>query len=175
MPVNAKTSGNLSMRCILFALLAAYTMYNMGPILWLMISSVKGRADLFAMPPKWIFEPDLTGYHSVFGVGAAKGTASAFGVVDSLKNSVVVSVAGTSLAVLFGMLAGYVCSRFKFAGRGDFLFFVLSTRMLPPVAGTGVLPPDVCKNRPGRHADRSDNCCNICKHWPRYVDYERLL
>ncbi len=70
----------------------------------------------------------------MFGVGAARGTASSFGVVDSLINSVIVSFSGTILAVALGTLGGYVCSRFDFRGKGDFLFFVLSTRMLPPVA-----------------------------------------
>ena len=121
-------------RWIILILLAAYTFYNLGPIFWLVISSLKSRADLFGMPPRWIFDIDLSGYQSVFGVGAAKGTASAYGVVDALINSVIVSSLGTMLAVFLGTLAGYVCSRYDFRGKGDFLFFVLSTRMLPPVA-----------------------------------------
>ena len=121
-------------RWFILALLAAYTFYNLGPILWLLVSSIKGRADLFAMPPVWIFDIDTSGYESVFGVGAAAGTASAYGVVDALVNSVVVSTIGTVMAVFLGTLAGYVCSRYDFRGKGDFLFFVLSTRMLPPVA-----------------------------------------
>ena len=121
-------------RWILRVLLALYTVYNLGPILWLMLSSLKSRADLFAMPPKLLFTPDLTGYQSVFGVGAARDSASSVGVFDSLVTSVIVSTVGTAAAVFLGTLAGYVCSRFDFRGKGDFMFFVLSTRMLPPVA-----------------------------------------
>lgn len=121
-------------RWVLFGLLVLYTIYNLGPILWLMISSLKSRADLFAMPPKLLFTPDFTGYQSVFGVGAAKDSATSVGVFDSLITSVLVSTIGTAVAVGLGTLAGYVCSRFEFRGKGDFLFFVLSTRMLPPVA-----------------------------------------
>lgn len=125
---------DLAARWLLFGLLAIYTLYNLGPILWLVISSLKSRMDLFAMPPKLVFTPDLSGYQSVFGVGAARESASSVGVFDSLVNSVIVSSVGTSLAVFLGTLAGYVCSRFNFIGKGDFMFFVLSTRMLPPVA-----------------------------------------
>ena len=125
---------DVATRWIIFALLIAYTLYNIGPIFWLVLSSLKSRMDLFSMPPKLFFTPDLSGYQSVFGVGAAKDSASAVGVFDSLLNSVIVSVSGTTLAVFFGTLAGYVCSRFNFIGKGDFMFFVLSTRMLPPVA-----------------------------------------
>ena len=121
-------------RWVIIALLVAYAFFSLGPIFWLMISSFKSRADLFAMPPKWVFDIDLSGYQSVFGVGAARGTASAYGVTDALLNSVIVSSVGTLLAVFLGTLGGYVCSRYDFRGKGDFLFFVLSTRMLPPVA-----------------------------------------
>lgn len=131
--VTQPRSANLT-RWFILALLAAYTFYNLGPIFWLLISSFKGRADLFAMPPVWVFDINTSGYESVFGVGAAAGTASAYGVVDALVNSVIVSSSGTVLAVFLGTLAGYVCSRYDFRGKGDFLFFVLSTRMLPPVA-----------------------------------------
>lgn len=111
-----------------------YTIYNLGPILWLMISSLKSRADLFTMPPTLVFTPDFSGYQSVFGVGAARGNASSIGVFNSLVTSVLVSSVGTAVAVGLGTLAGYVCSRFEFRGKSDFMFFVLSTRMLPPVA-----------------------------------------
>lgn len=121
-------------RWVLLFLLGTYSIYNLGPIFWLVISSLKSRADLFAMPPKWVFDVDWSGYQSVFGMGAAKGTASSYGVADALINSVIVSSVGTALAVILGTLAGYVCSRFDFRGKGDFLFFVLSTRMLPPIA-----------------------------------------
>ena len=132
---HAKTSTiDLAARWLVLGLLLVYTIYNVGPIFWLLLSSFKSRMDLFTMPPKLFFTPDLSGYQSVFGVGAAKDSASAVGVFDSLINSIIVSVAGTSLAVFFGTLSGYVCSRFNFIGKGDFMFFVLSTRMLPPVA-----------------------------------------
>ena len=121
-------------RWVMFGLLLIYTIYNLGPILWLMISSLKSRADLFAMPPTLVFTPDLSGYQSVFGVGAARNSASSIGVFDSLVTSVFVSTIGTVVAVALGTLACYVCSRFEFRGKSDFMFFVLSTRMLPPVA-----------------------------------------
>ena len=131
----SRTTGiDLAARWLFIGLLILYTIYNLGPIFWLLISSFKSRMDLFTMPPKIFFTPDLSGYESVFGVGSAKDSASAFGVFESLVNSVIVSTVGTALAVFLGTLAGYVCSRFSFAGKGDFMFFVLSTRMLPPVA-----------------------------------------
>jgi multiple sugar transport system permease protein len=114
--------------------LGLYMIYSLGPIFWLVLSSLKSRQDLFTLPPKLIFTPDLSGYSAVFGVGAAADSAAAIGLTQSLFNSIMVSVGGTVLATLLGTLAGYAASRFRFPGRNDFMFFALSTRMIPPTA-----------------------------------------
>ena len=48
-------------------------------------------------------------------------------------NSLIVAVISTLLAVSMGTLTAYGFSRFRIAGEADLLFFILSTRMLPPV------------------------------------------
>ncbi len=48
-------------------------------------------------------------------------------------NSLIVSIISTFLAVSMGTLTAYGFSRFKVKGENDWLFFILSTRMLPPV------------------------------------------
>jgi len=50
-----------------------------------------------------------------------------------LLNSIIVGFGSTILAVGLGTLSAYAFSRFKVAGKEDLLFFILSTRMLPPV------------------------------------------
>lgn len=114
--------------------LGIYMIYSLGPVFWLVLSSFKSRQDLFTLPPKLFFTPDFSGYQAVFGIGAARDSAAAVGLSQSLVNSIVVSVLGTALATLLGTLAGYAASRFRFWGRDDFMFFALSTRMIPPTA-----------------------------------------
>ena len=48
-------------------------------------------------------------------------------------NSLIVAITSTVLAVGMGTLTAYGFSRFRVAGENDWLFFILSTRMLPPV------------------------------------------
>jgi multiple sugar transport system permease protein len=115
-------------------IVGAYLLLSDGPVFWLALSSIKSRQDLFTLPPKLFFHPVWTGYQAVFGVGAASTTAIAVGLYSSLLTSILISVLGTFFAVLLGTLAGYATSRFRFVGHGDLLFFVLSTRMIPPVA-----------------------------------------
>lgn len=50
-----------------------------------------------------------------------------------LSNSIIIGFASTLLAVSLGTLSAYAFSRFKVGGKEDLLFFILSTRMLPPV------------------------------------------
>jgi multiple sugar transport system permease protein len=114
--------------------LGFYMIYSLGPVLWIALSSLKSRQDLFALPPRFIFTPDFSGYQAVFGVGAARDSAAAIGLTQALMNSIVVSIGGTILATVLGTLAGYAASRFRFWGRDDFMFFALSTRMIPPTA-----------------------------------------
>lgn len=48
-------------------------------------------------------------------------------------NSIIIGGGSTVLAVGLGTFSAYAFSRFNIAGKDDLLFFILSTRMLPPV------------------------------------------
>ena len=72
---------------------------------------------------------------SVFGtiaicIALANGGSKYF---YQLLNSIIIGGGSTILAVGLGTLAAYAFSRFDVAGKDDLLFFILSTRMLPPV------------------------------------------
>lgn len=61
------------------------------------------------------------------------GEVRSSGYPDRFKNSLIVSIISTVIAVCMGTLTAYGFSRFKVKGEDDWLFFILSTRMLPPV------------------------------------------
>lgn len=52
---------------------------------------------------------------------------------NRFMNSLIVAITSTILAVGMGTFTAYGFSRFKVKGEADLLFFILSTRMLPPV------------------------------------------
>jgi multiple sugar transport system permease protein len=62
-----------------------------------------------------------------------KGRIESSGYVGRFLNSIIIAVTSTFLAVAMGTLTAYGFSRFKMPGEADWLFFILSTRMLPPV------------------------------------------
>ncbi|MEP7294649.1 MAG: carbohydrate ABC transporter permease [Burkholderiales bacterium] len=61
------------------------------------------------------------------------GRIESSGYVSRFVNSIIVAVTSTFLAVAMGTITAYGFSRFKMPGESDWLFFILSTRMLPPV------------------------------------------
>jgi multiple sugar transport system permease protein len=61
------------------------------------------------------------------------GQVQLSGYPDRFLNSLIVAITSTLLAVSMGTITAYGFSRFKVKGEADLLFFILSTRMLPPV------------------------------------------
>jgi multiple sugar transport system permease protein len=56
--------------------------------------------------------------------------------VFRLRNSLIIAGVSTIASVVLGVFAAYSFSRFSIKGESDLLFFILSTRMLPPVVVT---------------------------------------
>jgi multiple sugar transport system permease protein len=97
------------------------------------------------LPPTFVpfldFEPTSLNYLAVFTRVSELGTVTAGSKPNTelstfplhLLNSVVIGGGATVLAVVLGTLAAYAFSRFKIKGESDLMFFILSTRMLPPI------------------------------------------
>ena len=62
-----------------------------------------------------------------------KGEVQWSGYPSRFMNSLIVAITSTVLAVGMGTFTAYGFSRFRVKGEADLLFFILSTRMLPPV------------------------------------------
>ncbi|MDZ4719934.1 MAG: carbohydrate ABC transporter permease [Roseiflexaceae bacterium] len=125
------------------AVLIAFTVM-MFPLYWMLVTSFKERSEVTLLPPTFVpfvdFKPTGINYLAVFTrvselgntVGGDKqATLSEF--PEHLLNSFIIAGGSTILSVILGTLAAYAFSRFRIAGEGDLLFFILSTRMLPPI------------------------------------------
>jgi multiple sugar transport system permease protein len=64
---------------------------------------------------------------------SGKGEIQLSGYPNRFMNSLIVAITSTILAVGMGTFTAYGFSRFRVKGEADLLFFILSTRMLPPV------------------------------------------
>jgi multiple sugar transport system permease protein len=129
-----EANGSKITRSIVMTIIGIWVVFSLGPLIWLFLSSLKTRLDLFSIPPKFFFTPTLHGYKSLFIITYKDGSTGLSEIIGTMINSVVIAGGGTIIAVCLGTMAGYAASRFDFKGKGDFMFFVLSTRMLPAVA-----------------------------------------
>jgi multiple sugar transport system permease protein len=112
------------------ALLAALAVAMLFPVLWMLETSIKENRDVYAVPAKFFgFDLTLAHYKDVF-VGTDGGRSDLSG---SFLNSVIVAGASTMFATALGVPAAWAYSRFTLRAKKDQLFFILSTRFMPPV------------------------------------------
>jgi polyol transport system permease protein len=99
------------------------------PVLWMVLTSLHSEADAATNPPSLAAPLTLQGYREFFGAG---GGASPW---PSLLNSLTASVVSTVLVLLLAIPAAYALSIRPVRKWTDVMFFFLSTKMLPLVAG----------------------------------------
>jgi multiple sugar transport system permease protein len=119
--------GRSVVEVVLLTLLAVAMLF---PVLWILETSIKENRDVYAVPAKFFnFDVTVAHYKDVF-VAQGGGRSDLSG---SLLNSVIVAGLSTLLATLLGVPAAWAYSRFTLKAKKDQLFFILSTRFMPPV------------------------------------------
>jgi multiple sugar transport system permease protein len=108
-----------------YLVLIAGSLLALSPLFIIALTSLKSRVDAFTFPPVWIFTPRFDAYVTLF-------TSKNMGAY--LWNSVVISVCATALSMLLGVAAAYAMARFHFPAKDNIAFWILSTRMMPPIA-----------------------------------------
>jgi multiple sugar transport system permease protein len=119
------------------------------PIAWWVLASVKPYSAIFVLKPVFFdFAPTLDNYRVTLGglsradlairqgggVGGVAGGGSSYNSVPAIKDSLVVAIGSTLLAVGLATLAAYALSRFRFRGAQAYIGWVLSQRMMPVIA-----------------------------------------
>ncbi len=108
-------------RIVLAAIVAVF----LGPVVLIILTSLKTRVDALASPPLWIFTPTLSNYVHIFD-------SYTFGTF--MRNSFVAAGGATLLSMFLGTLAAYGLARFPFRGSGGLSYWILSLRMAPAIA-----------------------------------------
>ena len=111
--------GRSALELTLLVVLAGVMLF---PALWMLETSIKENRDVYAVPAKFFsFAMTLEHYRDVSILSTA------------FLNSVVVAGVSTVLATVLGVPAAWAYSRFSLKAKKDQLFFILSTRFMPPV------------------------------------------
>ncbi len=139
-------------------LVVGYALITMLPLLWIVATGFKSSTDSIAYPPKVLFEPTVEGYVNVFTTQTRLSSEMAEEPRENLPwyeqlvrdkgntivgqsryserffNSIIIGFGSTFFAIVLGTAAAYAFSRFRIPLKDDLLFFILSTRMMPPIA-----------------------------------------
>jgi sorbitol/mannitol transport system permease protein len=97
------------------------------PVVWMVLTSLHSEADAATNPPSVLAPLTFQGYREFFTGGASPW--------PPLLNSLTASVLSTALVLLLSFPAAYALSIKPVRKWTDVLFFFLSTKMLPVVAG----------------------------------------
>ncbi|MBW2121212.1 MAG: carbohydrate ABC transporter permease, partial [Deltaproteobacteria bacterium] len=112
-----------------------FFIWTVVPVIFLVASSFKATGDIFDLPKPgdwvgifkllFVFKASLTQFHNMF----IEGPFFAY-----LRNSLLATGLSVLISVPLGLLAAYGLSRGRIPGKKHFYFWVISTRMAPPVA-----------------------------------------
>ena len=100
-----------------------------APVLWMLLTSLHTEQDAATNPPSLFAPLTLQGYREFLG---ASSGASPW---PSLINSAIASIVSTLLVLVLAIPAAYALSIRPVRKWTDVMFFFLSTKMLPIVAG----------------------------------------
>ncbi|MGH2437638.1 MAG: carbohydrate ABC transporter permease [bacterium] len=119
--------------------------FLLGPILWLVSSSLQLDRELFTVPPHFIpKQPTFDNYRYIITrvppatytgdqIGR-RASGEALSLIPALRNSFIVSTAVMLINVIFSTLAAYTYARLRFRGRDITYAFILTSRLIPAIS-----------------------------------------
>ncbi|GHG55072.1 sugar ABC transporter permease [Flavimobilis marinus] len=110
-----------------YTLLIVLGLLFVSPLIFMVVTSFKTRAEAGGIPPAWIPDPFTTqAYESILN---ASGTP----VLRWFGNSLVAALANAAIVVVTAALAAYALARMQFRGRNLVFGAIIATLFVPPV------------------------------------------
>ncbi len=111
-------------KAVLVVLALVLTLLNITPLIWTFMSGFKTRLEIFTIPPVWIpASLNLANYETIFDKR-----------MHNLENSVAITVGSTLGVLLIAVPAAFALTVFALKNKQHLEFWILSTRMMPPIA-----------------------------------------
>ncbi|WGW13535.1 carbohydrate ABC transporter permease [Saxibacter everestensis] len=112
-------------RAIRWTFIGVVLIWSLFPIYWIIQLSLKRPVDSQSVPPVWFFQPTFDAFRDAF---------LQVPLYTQLRNSLTVAVAATVIALAVGVCAAYALTKLREKRSKDLEFWILSTRMAPPIA-----------------------------------------
>jgi multiple sugar transport system permease protein len=101
------------------------------PGAWIVLNSLRPTVEIMAKPPVWIPQRlSLDAYREMFGAVDQGGIP----VWDYFRNSLIISITSTVIAIAIGMAGGYAFARFRFRAKSALFLGLMLTRTVPGIA-----------------------------------------
>ena len=94
------------------------------PVIWVILTSLKSRTEIFTLPPTIFFKPTLEHYIEAL---------LAHDILQGIINSLLMACGTTLFTLIIAVPAGYAFSRVRFPFRDRLSFFALLAQMAPPI------------------------------------------
>ena len=115
-------------RIIRYAVLILLALIFISPLIFMIVTSFKTRADAASLPPTWIPNPFSTdAYATVSGAGTETP------VLRWFANSMLAAAAHAILVVSTAAMAAYALARMEFRGKKIVFGMIIATLFVPPV------------------------------------------
>jgi multiple sugar transport system permease protein len=126
MSVETRNPAALGKNAVKYGFGILVSLWMLFPIFWMATTGLKPNSSIMNLPPEWIFfDFTLIHYQELF---------ADFQFHQFLFNSFVVATAAVVVSVIIGVPAAYSLSRMHVPRQQDISFWILSTRMMPPLA-----------------------------------------
>lgn len=113
-------------RLLSYLVMALIVLFMVGPVLWIIITSLQPMENLMSAPPRVSWQA-LTGayYQELFANTS---------FTKSLGNTALITVFATALVLIVSSLGAYAVARFRFPHKELFLFSILGLQLGPAIA-----------------------------------------
>jgi multiple sugar transport system permease protein len=117
-------------------LLAVLVFMSVGPVLLLLVNSLKLDLDITSGVGGLLFMPTIRNYETAlcdilwYQPDHLRFCRIRFG--GAFINSLIIALISTALTLIFGTMAAYALVRFRFMGRDSLSLSTLAVRMVPP-------------------------------------------
>lgn len=110
---------------LLHAILLVGIVMSAFPLYWMIISSLKGRGEVFVLPPQWwVSDPIFRNYLTVF---------EKTNFTTGFLNSCLITFTKTFFTLVFSAMAGFAFAKYEFPGRDGLFVFLLGTMLIPGI------------------------------------------
>src|SRR5438477_1948701 len=123
--VSNRDTDKLVGRIVTYALMVILALIFLIPLLWMLSTSLKPKAQLFQEPLRWIPQTwSLESYQKIFDNPAVP-------IARWFANSLLVGTSVTVLILVIDALAAYAYARMEFRGKNLLFGLLLATLFLP--------------------------------------------